>query len=200
MEICKGVLIFLAMMPQYLGKYSQYSFSIYHGSVIFVLLTICLSTCNTILGTERSKLIVAFQAPCNISHPLSAQRLTSAFETAINKVNADPSYLYYYKLEYVYGDCSCDAKKSLQTFISQVQKENISALFGPVCSEAAEVQYVIILFSDYAGFYLIFISQQPVILGFILIFLEMLWDFLFIFLTYPFRYIPFHSTTCLNFL
>ncbi|XP_034296183.1 guanylate cyclase 2G-like [Pantherophis guttatus] len=139
MEVCEGVLIFLAMMQQYLSKYSQYSFSIYYGSVIFVLLTIYLSTCNTILGTERSKLIVAFQAPCNISHPLSAQRLTSAFETAINKVNADPSYLYYYKLEYVYGDCSCDAKKSLQAFINQVQKENISALFGPVCSEAAEV-------------------------------------------------------------
>uniref|UniRef100_A0A670Y470 Guanylate cyclase n=1 Tax=Pseudonaja textilis TaxID=8673 RepID=A0A670Y470_PSETE len=83
-------------------------------------------TCNTILGTKRSKLIVAFQAPCNISHPLSAQRLISAFETAINKVNADPSYLYYYKLEYVYDDCSCDAKKSLQAFINQVQKENIS--------------------------------------------------------------------------
>ncbi|ETE59718.1 Guanylate cyclase 2G, partial [Ophiophagus hannah] len=126
-------------MQQYLRKYSQYSFSIYYGSIIFVLLTIYLSTCNTIPGTKRSKLIVAFQAPCNVSHPLSAQRLISAFETAINKVNADPSYLYYYKLEYVYDDCSCDAKKSLQAFINQVQKENISALFGPVCSEAAEV-------------------------------------------------------------
>uniref|UniRef100_A0A8C7DYQ2 Guanylate cyclase n=1 Tax=Naja naja TaxID=35670 RepID=A0A8C7DYQ2_NAJNA len=127
------------MMQQYLRKYSQYSFSIYYGSIIFVLLTIYLSTCNTILGTQRSKLIVAFQAPCNISHPLNAQRLISAFETAINKVNTDPSYLHYYKLEYVYDDCSCDAKKSLQAFINQVQKENISALFGPVCSEAAEV-------------------------------------------------------------
>ncbi|XP_063163876.1 guanylate cyclase 2G-like [Candoia aspera] len=94
---------------------------------------------NKILAVERSKLRVAFQAPCNISHPLSAQKLTSAFEIAINKANADPSYLYYYKLEYIYGDCSCDAKKSLQAFINQVQKENISALFGPVCSEAAEV-------------------------------------------------------------
>lgn len=127
------------MMLQYFSKYSWYSISLYYSSIIFVPLTIYLSTCNTILATERSKLIVAFQAPCNISHPLSAQRLTSAFEIAINKVNTDPSYLYYYKLEYVYGDCSCDAKKSLQTFINQVQKENVSALFGPVCSEAAEV-------------------------------------------------------------
>uniref|UniRef100_A0A670XZF8 Guanylate cyclase n=1 Tax=Pseudonaja textilis TaxID=8673 RepID=A0A670XZF8_PSETE len=122
----EGLQRYLAMMQQYLRKYSQYSFSIYYGSITFILLTIYLSTCNTILGTKRSKLIVAFQAPCNISHPLSAQRLISAFETAINKVNADPSYLYYYKLEYVYDDCSCDAKKSLQAFINQVQKENIS--------------------------------------------------------------------------
>ncbi|XP_044287369.1 guanylate cyclase 2G-like [Varanus komodoensis] len=88
---------------------------------------------------ERSKLIVAFQAPWNISYPLSAQKLSSVLQIAIDKVNADPSYLRNYSLEFVYADCGCEAKKSLQAFIHQFQKEHISALFGPVCSEAAEV-------------------------------------------------------------
>ncbi|XP_054839893.1 guanylate cyclase 2G-like [Eublepharis macularius] len=88
---------------------------------------------------EKSKLVVAFQAPWNISHPLSAQRLNSALQIAIDKVNGDPSYIGNYSLEFVYADCGCEAKKSLQSFITQYQKEHISALFGPVCSEAAEV-------------------------------------------------------------
>ncbi|XP_066477558.1 guanylate cyclase 2G-like [Tiliqua scincoides] len=96
-------------------------------------------TTNTIVGPERSKLTVAFQAPWNISHPLSAQRLTAALQIAIDKVNADPSYLGNYSLGFVYADCGCEAKKSLHAFLYQFQKEHISALFGPVCSEAAEV-------------------------------------------------------------
>uniref|UniRef100_A0A674JFT8 Guanylate cyclase n=1 Tax=Terrapene triunguis TaxID=2587831 RepID=A0A674JFT8_9SAUR len=90
-------------------------------------------------GLEMSKLIVAFQAPWNASHPLSAQKLGSAIQIAIDKVNSDPSYLGNYTLDFVYADCGCDAKKSVNAFINQVQKENVSALFGPVCSEAAEV-------------------------------------------------------------
>uniref|UniRef100_A0A8C0IK00 Guanylate cyclase n=1 Tax=Chelonoidis abingdonii TaxID=106734 RepID=A0A8C0IK00_CHEAB len=90
-------------------------------------------------GLETSKLIVAFQAPWNASHPLSAQKLGSAIQIAIDKVNSDPSYLDNYTLDFVYADCGCDAKKSVNAFINQVQKQNISALFGPVCSEAAEV-------------------------------------------------------------
>ncbi|XP_053243401.1 guanylate cyclase 2G-like [Podarcis raffonei] len=85
------------------------------------------------------KLVIAFQAPWNISHPLSGQRLSSAVEIAIDKVNADPSYLGNYSLEFIYADSGCEAKKSLHAFINQFQKEHISALFGPVCSEAAEV-------------------------------------------------------------
>ncbi|KAH0623746.1 hypothetical protein JD844_006843, partial [Phrynosoma platyrhinos] len=57
---------------------------------------------------------------------------------AMDKVNADPSYLQNYSLEFVYADCGCEAKKSLDAFITQFQKEHISALFGPVCSEATE--------------------------------------------------------------
>ncbi|XP_067322372.1 guanylate cyclase 2G-like [Anolis sagrei] len=94
---------------------------------------------NAVNGQERSKVIVAFQAPWNISHPLSAQRLIPVFQIAVDKVNADPSYLQDYSLEFVYADCDCEAKTSLDAFITQFQKDHISALFGPVCSEAAEV-------------------------------------------------------------
>uniref|UniRef100_A0A8C8RJJ4 Guanylate cyclase n=1 Tax=Pelusios castaneus TaxID=367368 RepID=A0A8C8RJJ4_9SAUR len=90
-------------------------------------------------GRETSKLIVAFQAPWNSSYPFSAQKLGSGIQVAIDKVNSDPAYLGNYTLDFVYADCGCDAKKSVSAFISQVQKENISALFGPVCSEAAEI-------------------------------------------------------------
>ncbi|XP_042315347.1 guanylate cyclase 2G-like [Sceloporus undulatus] len=57
----------------------------------------------------------------------------------MDKVNADPSYLQNYSLEFVYADCGCEAKTSLDAFITQFQKKHISALFGPVCSEATEV-------------------------------------------------------------
>lgn len=92
-------------------------------------------------GLETSKLIVAFQAPWNSSYPFSASKLGSGIQIAIDKVNSYPSYLGNYSLDFVYADCGCDAKKSVNAFINQVQKENISALFGPVCSEAAEVEY-----------------------------------------------------------
>uniref|UniRef100_K7FL18 Guanylate cyclase n=1 Tax=Pelodiscus sinensis TaxID=13735 RepID=K7FL18_PELSI len=90
-------------------------------------------------GLETSQLTVALQAPWNASHPLSAQKLGSAIQIAIDKVNSDRSYLGNYTLDFVYADCGCNAKKSVNAFISQVLKENVSALFGPVCSEAAEV-------------------------------------------------------------
>ncbi|XP_059586331.1 guanylate cyclase 2G [Alligator mississippiensis] len=91
-------------------------------------------------GLDKTyKITVAFQAPCNASHALSAQKLSSAIQIAISTVNSDPSYLGNFTLDFVYADCGCDAKKSLNAFIDQVQKENVSALFGPVCSEAAEV-------------------------------------------------------------
>ncbi|XP_074855782.1 guanylate cyclase 2G-like [Carettochelys insculpta] len=89
-------------------------------------------------GLGTSKLIVAFQAPWNASHPLSAQKLGSAIQVAIDKVNSGQSYLGNYTLDFVYADCGCEAKKSVNAFISQVLEKNVSALFGPVCSEAAE--------------------------------------------------------------
>ncbi|XP_062989323.1 guanylate cyclase 2G-like [Elgaria multicarinata webbii] len=120
-----------------MSKYTQNFVPIYYCSVIsFAIAIYCI---NSVSGLERSKLIVAFQAPWNISHPLSAQRLSTVFQIAIDKVNSDPSYLRNYSLEFVYADCGCEAKKSLHAFINQFQKDQILALFGPVCSEAAEV-------------------------------------------------------------
>lgn len=130
-------------MQWHTSKCPQNFFHIYYGSVISFA-TAVYST-NTASGLEMPKLVIAFQAPWNISHPLSGQRLCSAVEIAIDKVNADPSYLGNYSLEFIYADSGCEAKKSLHAFINQFQKEHISALFGPVCSEAAEVEYEFIL-------------------------------------------------------
>ncbi|XP_060098656.1 guanylate cyclase 2G-like [Heteronotia binoei] len=124
-------------MPQHLSKNTQNFFCICSGSVI--LFSFASYATNRVSDLERFRLVVAFQAPWNISHPLSAQKLNAALQIAIEKVNGDPSYIGNYSLEFVYADCGCDAKKSLQSFINQYQKEHISALFGPVCSEAAEV-------------------------------------------------------------
>ncbi|KAJ7325205.1 hypothetical protein JRQ81_018225 [Phrynocephalus forsythii] len=125
-------------MQQYNSKQPHNLSPVYYGFMI-IFVTATLYSTNTVSSLERSKLVVAFQAPWNISHPLSAQRLNSAFQLAIDNVNADPSYLQNYSLEFVYADCGCNAKKSLHSFIQQFQKEHISALFGPVCSEATEV-------------------------------------------------------------
>ncbi|XP_034633004.1 guanylate cyclase 2G-like [Trachemys scripta elegans] len=109
-----------------------------HDATIITLIAVVFANAFD-RGLETSKLIVSFQAPWNASHPLSAQKLGSAIQIAIEKVNSDPSYLGNYTLDFVYADCGCDAKKSVNAFINQVQTENVSALFGPVCSEAAEV-------------------------------------------------------------
>ncbi|CAH2323134.1 guanylate cyclase 2G-like [Pelobates cultripes] len=71
----------------------------------------------------------------------SAQRLGSAIQLAIDTINKDwgPSFLGNYTLDFVYADCSCNAKTSLSVFINQFQNQQISALLGPVCPESAEV-------------------------------------------------------------
>ncbi|XP_044518510.1 guanylate cyclase 2G-like [Gracilinanus agilis] len=88
---------------------------------------------------EDTKVTVGFQAPWNISNSFSAQRLGGAIQIAMEKVNSDPVYLSNYTMEFKYANSSCSAKESLDAFIKQVQRERISALFGPVCPEAAEV-------------------------------------------------------------
>ncbi|KAM3913320.1 guanylate cyclase 2G-like [Leptodactylus fuscus] len=62
-------------------------------------------------------------------------------------------------LEFVYADCGCDAKMSLNAFIKQVEEYKISALFGPVCPEAAEVTGLLVSAWNIPMFG--FVSQTP---------------------------------------
>ncbi|XP_006831546.1 PREDICTED: guanylate cyclase 2G-like [Chrysochloris asiatica] len=88
---------------------------------------------------EAAKLTVGFQAPWNISHPFSVQRLGAGLQIAIDKVNSELAQLENLSLEFTYTKSGCSVKESLTIFINQVQREHISALFGPPCPEAAEV-------------------------------------------------------------
>ncbi|XP_063290909.1 guanylate cyclase 2G-like [Pelobates fuscus] len=92
-------------------------------------------------GKPTVQITIGFQAPWNFSYPFSAQRLGSAIQLAIDTINKDwgPSFLGNYTLDFVYADCSCNAKTSLSVFINQFQNQQISALLGPVCPESAEV-------------------------------------------------------------
>ncbi|KAJ8386586.1 hypothetical protein AAFF_G00169120 [Aldrovandia affinis] len=98
---------------------------------------------SLLAGTAQTKpgprLLLGFQAPRNATYPFSVQKLGAAIQMALDKVNSNPSFLGNHTLDYVYADSDCDAKTSLAYFIDQVWKENISAIFGPVCPEAAEV-------------------------------------------------------------
>ncbi|KAM9061462.1 guanylate cyclase 2G-like [Sarcophilus harrisii] len=120
--------------PLKLGLYGRMSHCRIYLTLIFVfspsLLVMCL---------EDIKLIVGFQAPWNISNSFSAQRLGAAIQIALEKINSDPVYLGNYTMDFTYANSACSAKESLDAFIKQVQKERISALFGPVCPGAAEV-------------------------------------------------------------
>ncbi|XP_029466605.1 guanylate cyclase 2G-like [Rhinatrema bivittatum] len=90
-------------------------------------------------GLGGSKITVGLQAPWDFHHPFSAQRLGAGVRIAIDKINANGSFLGNRTLEFVYADSGCDAKMSLTAFIQQFQRQRISALFGPVCPESAEV-------------------------------------------------------------
>lgn len=97
---------------------------------------------NSTDGSQTHKLVIGFQAPWNISLPFSALRLGSAIQMAIERVNANPSFLGNYSLDFVFTDTDCDPKVSLGGFIHQVWKENASVLFGPACPEEAEVRFM----------------------------------------------------------
>ncbi|XP_075314341.1 guanylate cyclase 2G [Odontesthes bonariensis] len=90
-------------------------------------------------GSQTHKLLIGFQAPWNMSFPFSAQRLGSAIQIAVEKVNTNPSFLGNYSLDFVFKDTDCNPKESLGGFIHQVWRENVTALFGPACPEEAEV-------------------------------------------------------------
>uniref|UniRef100_A0A3Q1GDL6 Guanylate cyclase n=1 Tax=Acanthochromis polyacanthus TaxID=80966 RepID=A0A3Q1GDL6_9TELE len=89
--------------------------------------------------SQPLKLLIGFQAPWNMSLPFSALRLGSALQIAVDKVNANPALLGNYSLDFVFKDTDCNPKESLGSFIHQVWRENVSALFGPACPEEAEV-------------------------------------------------------------
>ncbi|XP_028264594.1 guanylate cyclase 2G [Parambassis ranga] len=108
-------------------------------------LTLTLSTATAAIinsgtnGSQPHKLLIGFQAPWNISFPFSALRLGSAIQIAVEKVNSNPSFLGNYTLDFVYKNTDCNPKESLGSFIQQVWRDNVSALFGPACPEEAEV-------------------------------------------------------------
>uniref|UniRef100_A0A6I8P2R0 Guanylate cyclase n=1 Tax=Ornithorhynchus anatinus TaxID=9258 RepID=A0A6I8P2R0_ORNAN len=109
---------------------------LHFGGILRLVLAFHLS--GLVFGLGTAKLTVGLQAPWNFSHPFSAQRLGSAMQIAIDKVNQDRSYLSNYTMGFIYTDSGCNAKESLNGFISQVQTHQIAALFGPGCPEAAE--------------------------------------------------------------
>uniref|UniRef100_A0A803JTE1 Guanylate cyclase n=1 Tax=Xenopus tropicalis TaxID=8364 RepID=A0A803JTE1_XENTR len=112
-------------------------------------------------GGPSTKIVVGFQAPWNFSYPFSAQRLGSAIQLAMEKINQewDLSFLDNNTLEFVYADCGCSSKRSLSNFITQYQKHHISALIGPVCPEAAEVTGLLVSSWNIPMFG--FVSQTP---------------------------------------
>ncbi|XP_041672123.1 guanylate cyclase 2G [Cheilinus undulatus] len=113
------------------------------GPTSVLLLTFVLTAAavnnNNSSGSQYHRLVIGFQAPWNMSFPFSAQRLGSAIQIAVEKVNTNPSFLGNYSLDFVYMDTDCNPKASLKGFIHQVWKENVSALIGPACPEEAEV-------------------------------------------------------------
>uniref|UniRef100_I3KPH6 Guanylate cyclase n=1 Tax=Oreochromis niloticus TaxID=8128 RepID=I3KPH6_ORENI len=104
-----------------------------------LVLTAAASISNGTNGSQPHKLLIAFQAPWNMTFPFSALRLGSAIQIAVEKVNANPTFLGNISLDFVFKDTECSPKESLGAFIHQVWKEKVSALFGPACPEEAEV-------------------------------------------------------------
>ncbi|XP_069844023.1 guanylate cyclase 2G-like [Dipodomys merriami] len=88
---------------------------------------------------EAAKLTVGLHAPWNISYPFSVQRLGAGLQIAMDRVNLESAGFGNFSWEFTYTNSACSAKESLAMFINQVQREKISALFGPACPEAAEV-------------------------------------------------------------
>ena len=104
-------------------------------------LVLLLSASMLVTWLEAAKLTVGFQAPWNISHSFSVQRLGAGLQTAMDNINSDLVDFRNFSWEFTYNNSACSTKESLSIFISQVQRKQISALFGPACPEAAEVEF-----------------------------------------------------------
>ncbi|XP_041830331.1 guanylate cyclase 2G [Melanotaenia boesemani] len=109
---------------------------VFHFTLVLAAASVINNTSN---GSQSHKLLIGFQAPWSMFYPFSAQRLGSAIQIAVDKVNSDSSFLGSYRLDFVYKDTDCSPKVSLGEFISQVWRDNVTALFGPACPEEAEV-------------------------------------------------------------
>ncbi|CAB1415131.1 unnamed protein product [Pleuronectes platessa] len=121
-----------------------YSSGMSHTLALHVTLVLTAAAAATVVdnstnGSHHYKLIIGFQAPWNMSFPFSAQRLGSAIQIAVEKVNTNPAFVGNFSLDFVFTDTDCNPKLSLGGFIHQVWKENVSALFGPACPGEAEV-------------------------------------------------------------
>ncbi|XP_054546089.1 guanylate cyclase 2G-like [Talpa occidentalis] len=102
-------------------------------------LLLTLFVCVLVTWLEAAKITVGLHAPWNISYPFSVQRLGAGLQIALDKINVELADLGNYSWEFTYTNSACSAKESLAIFTYQVQREQISALFGPACPEAAEV-------------------------------------------------------------
>ncbi|KAF6317470.1 hypothetical protein mRhiFer1_008523 [Rhinolophus ferrumequinum] len=108
----------------------------YHDAHPTLVLTRVVSVLVTCL--EAAKHTVGLQAPWNSSPPFSMQRLGAGLQTAMDKINSEPVDLGNLSWEFTYTNSACSARESLAIFTDQVQREQVSALFGPACPEAAE--------------------------------------------------------------
>ncbi|KAM5243514.1 LOW QUALITY PROTEIN: guanylate cyclase 2G-like [Hipposideros larvatus] len=113
----------------------QNSDSLNHDAHPTLVLTLVVSVLVTWL--EAATLTVGL-APWNISHPFSVQRLGAGLQIAMDKINSEPMDLGNLSW-FTYTNSACSAKESLSIFTTQVLREQIPALFGPACPEAAEV-------------------------------------------------------------
>ncbi|XP_055976297.1 guanylate cyclase 2G-like [Sorex fumeus] len=102
-------------------------------------LVLMLFACMLLAWLEATQVTVGFQAPWNISHPFSVQRLGAGLQIALDKINSEPEVLGNFSWEFTHTNSACSTKESLAIFTKQVQREQISALFGPPCPEALEV-------------------------------------------------------------
>uniref|UniRef100_S4RUL3 Guanylate cyclase n=1 Tax=Petromyzon marinus TaxID=7757 RepID=S4RUL3_PETMA len=91
------------------------------------------------LGTVAERFLIGLQAPQALSNPFSVMRLGAALQIAFDSLNSNPTFMPNHTFAFTYADCACDAKVSLDSFVTQVREKGIIALLGPVCAEASEV-------------------------------------------------------------